>query len=760
MLSLYKQAVIENLINNVENYHLNYKIDICDSSDENIKNKIVDGTLLPTITVTITQHQLSDDISNYSSSQISQLCEFSVVDSNGNHSVKKYNYINSIPMWLSFHFTVLAKDISQIVDLEKFISETYNTNREVNLQNPENTNEVIPFEISIDNEAEIERTQNDKFSIFQSIIALKCSTYVPAISSSYHPAQIQFDKKLQMSKLDDLQSLCSLYNVFSSTNNIVADKENIKLAQENICTTFNIPLSYAQDKTAVQKIHKIMEDENCDIKVAVEKFKQQLKEYEEGDKKEAERIKKIEERFSGIGDKALNHYTDAVIKDLKNRLSVNYPISIFGGSSFMEYFIQREKNTLTYPNILVYTESEFSFSYKDYTNKNANGNLITHNYTVDALPIEYGIKIEIYAKEEEITDDIVNQILQIYTNEFQLQVIDSKFPNETQSLFLSVSSDKLLRIREEADNRDYYIFKTFITLNKCQSVYYCTEYSLPDISNNQCLQARLFQLAEFYYMCEYNIRTLAIHHLKLEYKTLFHNTNSSRKGSLLNMALGKLDNIRSGVVSFINGSDEYNNLRNSIQQGKPFNKELFDKALKMITNVYPNLYDKTMQGWTIEQIQQDLNKYADLFNRKWNEICNLLAVSCVSMFKQLGMSGDNNNLSKDIHNGLLFYSKKMLDTPGLNIQDCKSLYDQVLLAQQRAAEEAFNSARDELREINRNASSGELFSNRTSSKNKKEKRDYMGSANCMYRKKDDSGFTVYCDYRCPLYWECKRGAGS
>ncbi len=764
MLLLYKQAVIENLINNVENYHLNYKIDICDSSDENIKNKIVDGTLLPTITVTITQHQLSDDISNYSSSQISQLYEFSVVDSNGNHSVKKYNYINSIPMWLSFHFTVLAKDISQIVDLEKFISETYNTNREVNLQNPENTNEVIPFEISIDNEAEIERTQNDKFSIFQSIITLKCSTYIPSISSSYHPAQIQFDKKLQMSKLEDLQSLCSLYNVFSSTSDIVTDKENnlknINFAQENICSTFNIPLSYSQDRKAIQEIYKIMEDENCDIKVAIEKFKQQLKEHKEADKKEAERISRIEEKFSGTGDKALNHYTDAIIEDLKKRLSTDYLISIFGGSSFMEYFIQREKNTLAYPNILIYTESDFSFSYKNYNNKDANGNLIIHNYTVDALPIEYGIKIEVYAKDEEIKKDIENQILQIYTNEFQLQITDSKFQNEIHSLSLSINPDKILRMREEYDNKDYYIYKTFITFNKCQSVYYQTEYSLPDVSNNQRLQARLFQLAEFYYMCEYNIRTLAIHHLKLEYKSLFHKTKNSRKGSLLNMALGKLDNICSGVVSFINGSDEYNDLRNSIQRGEPFNKKTFDTALKLITNVYPNLYDKTMQGWTIEQIQQDLNKYADLFNRKWNQICNLLAVSCISMFTQLGMSGDNNKLSEDIHSGLSFYSKKMLDKPGLNIQDCKSLYDKVLLAQKQRAEGAFDAARDYLRESNRSDSSGGILGNITSSKQKNEKPDLMGSANCMYRKKDSSGFTVYCDYRCPLYWECKRGAGS
>ena len=226
------------------------------------------------------------------------------------------------------------------------------------------------------------------------------------------------------------------------------------------------------------------------------------------------------------------------------------------------------------------------------------------------------------------------------------------------------------------------------------------------------------------------------------------------------MALGKLGNIRSGVVSFINGSEEYNDLRNSIQRGEPINKELFDKALKLITNVYPNLYDKTMQGWTIEQIQQDLNKYADLFNRKWNQICNLLAVSCISMFTQLGMSGDNNKLSEDIHNGLSFYSKKMLDTPGLNIQDCKSLYDKVLIAQKQRAEEAFDAARDYLRESNRSDSSGGIFGNITSSKKKNEKKDFMGSANCMYRKKDSSGFTVYCDYRCPLYWECKRGAGS
>lgn len=711
MLSLYRQAVIENLINNVEDYHLNYKIDIYDSSDENLKAKIVDGALLPIIAVATTQHKLSDDISNYSSNQISQLCKFSVIDINGNRSTKEYDYTNAIPMWLSFHFTILAKDISHIVDLEKFISETYNINRNMNLQNPDNSNEVIPFEISIDNEVEIERIQNDKFSIFQSIITLKCSTYIPSISSSYHPAQIQFDKKLQMSKLEDLQSLCSLYNIFSSTSDIVTDKENnlknIKSAQENICTTFNIPLSYSQDRKAIQEIYKIMEDENCDIKVAIEKFKQQLKEHEEADKKEAERISKIEEKFSGTGDKALNHYTDAIIEDLKKRLSTDYLISIFGGSSFMEYFIQCEKNTLTYPIILVYTEVDFSFSYQNYTNITTSGNSIIHNYALDTLPIEYGIKIEVYAKDKEIKTEIEKQIVQLYTNDVQLQIADYKYPNEINLLHLSVeTTDKYDRSIKFDDE---FIPIATIKFKKFQLVYYQNEYNLSDISNNQRLQARLFQLAEFYYMCEYKIRNEAMHKLRTDYKGLFP-ARTTKKKSLFGMAFGELSNIYNEVATALN-TEEYKSLKASIQRGAPIDKELFNKALNTIVKVYPVLYDRTVQGWSYEQIQADLNKYADLLNKKWNEICNLLAVSCVSIFKQLGMSGDENQLSDRIHKGLLFYSEKMLAEPGLSIKSCNRCYDDYLRRQEEQDREAEANVDEFIGAVRGSSSSGGFLGN-------------------------------------------------
>lgn len=760
MLSLYRQAVIGNLISNVEDYHLNYKIDICDSSDENLKTKIVDGTLLPTIAVATTQHKLSDDINNYSNNQISQLCKFSVIDINGNHCTKEYGYTNAIPMWLSFHFTILAKDISHIVDLEKFISETYNINRNINLQNPDNSNEAILFEISIDNEVEIERTQNDKFSIFQSIITLKCSTYIPSISSSYHPAQIQFDKKLQMSKLENLQSLYSLYSVFSSTSDIVTDKENnlknIKSAQENICATFDIPLSYSQDKKAIQKIYKIMEDENCDIKVAIEKFKQQLKEIEEADKKETERIRKVEEKFSGIGDKALNHYTDAIIEDLKKRLSTDYSISIFGGSSFMEYFIQCEKNALTYPIILVYTEVNFSFSHRNYTNITTNGNSIIHNYALDTLPIEYGIKIEVYAKDKEIKTEIEKQIVQLYTNDVQLQIADYKYPNEINLLHLSVEStdkyDRSTKINNE------FIPVATIKFKKFQSVYYQNEYSLSDISKNQRLQARLFQLAEFYYMCEYKIRNEAMHKLRTDYKGLFPERTKKKK-SLLSMAFGELSNIYNEVATALN-TEEYKSLKASIQRGAPINKELFDKALKTIVEVYPVLYDKTVQGWSYEQIQADLNKYADLLNKKWNQIFNLLASFCTSIYTQLEMSKNNNQLSDKIHKGLLFYSEKMLGEPGLSIESCKRRYDDNLRHQEEQRQVAEANVDEFIGAIRDSTSSGGIFGNIASSKKKHEKPDLMGSAGCMYNRRDSSGWKVSCNISCPLFWQCKRGAGS
>ncbi|MFR5875603.1 MAG: hypothetical protein ACLUFN_03850 [Eubacterium sp.] len=700
MLSLYNQVVIENLVNDVKECQLNYEIYVCDTK-ERIAEKVNNGIInFPIIGVTTSYYRFNKDIKHYSNKLLSELCEYSVTANDSKCCIKEYDYVNTTPMELGINFTVISNTISHIVELEEYINKKYSNYRVINLKNPNNSDETIKLEITIDNDIEIERTQNDDLHIFQSIITLKCSSYVPLFSSSYHPAQIQFDTKLQMNIVDKLNNLCRLLMIFSSLNNPLFDKEsklkNINSAQNNICNTLGIPLLYGQDESYTNELYSIMASEKCNISTAVKKLEEEIKSQDEVDKKEAERLRQIEEKFKDADDIALTYYTDAIVEDFKNR----FPnVSVFGGSSFMEYFIEREKSTFKYPCIVVYTETDFSFSFKNYTNTTENGTPIVHNYTTDILPIECKMKVEVYAKDKEIKKELENKILEIYANEVLIQVEDYKYKNELSQISLTVESNIKYDMKKEINKE--YICVAEIRFKEFQSVYYQTDYNLPDIKNNQRLQARQFQLAAFYCKCESKM----LHSDLKPYKALFTKKINSEKGLLSRLSDG-LGTIGNEIITAVQ-SDEYKIVRDNIQNGKPIDKTLFDKAL-IITSNYPNLYDKMIQGWSYKQIEDDLKKYAECFNIKWNKICNLLKTICPSIAEQLEIPEDKNKYSICIEVGLGFYCNKMLDSISLSIQECKELYDEQLRIERERYDAAWANLRHSIREDIKSSSGGFL----------------------------------------------------
>lgn len=232
---------MDNLTNDISGYNLDYKIDVVHSTDEKLLANIREGILEnPIIGVTITYEKFSDDINIYSGNQISELCEFSVTE-NAITQKRAYDYINTMPMMISFDLTILTKDISHTVEIENFINEKYCNNRNVSIYVPNNTNEIVNFEITIDNDIDIERSNHKESQMYQSIYTLKCISYVPSFSQSYHPAQIQFNTDLQTNMVNKLNNLCRLHTIFSSINDTSFEKE-IKLkgianAQNSICNT-------------------------------------------------------------------------------------------------------------------------------------------------------------------------------------------------------------------------------------------------------------------------------------------------------------------------------------------------------------------------------------------------------------------------------------------------------------------------------------------------------------------------------------------
>lgn len=615
-----------------------------------------------------------------------------------------------------FYIKIFSKDIDDMIKVEETIKSHFATPQKFTVACDD---ECVKSASIIFNADEKVDRENSKNGLFTSTLSMK---YINVIlpKDVENPIKVELDKNVQ------LRVMKHLYLLDHTLSDIEKEMENIpqetdaykKLESQHKDIEEQIASMYTFENLCAEKIittdhgfvlcYAAMVENEWDLAKVTEVYKQRHEQEKKAKEAEEARINDIKERYTKTGDKELNRYTDAVVEDIRNKLHTEFPVDIYGGSTFIDWLRLDGLGTLKFPNILVHTDSNYTFANKSYTNIDSDGSPVSHGYSTTALPIEYGIRINIMATEQEQTKEIMKQLQNLYTEEVQIKVPDTANEGEFCSIRLAINPDvsianKSLNIGADGTT----LFQIIITFKKFPSVYHPYQYNLfKDISNDQQLQLRLLQQAEFLLLCDSKIRNEAIPQLDSEYKNLFTlNQKKSLFGSVL------------GAIGSAFESQEYKQLKECFKNRQPIDRKLFDTALSKITSVYPSLYDKMMQGWSIEQIREDLNKYADLFNGKWNAICNDVSMmACQSMFAQLGMSGDKNQPTEQIRKGLVFYIEKMVNDPYCTLEDAKEAYDEQLrieeeerIERERRTQETLEAWSESFRE--RRSSSGGFFGN-------------------------------------------------
>lgn len=689
---------------------------------------------------------------------------YDVLDSQKSVITSDFDYINTIPMNILPKFKIFSTDILELSSLEEMILSRYSDGQKLNIIHPLLQDYTIPFGISINPNYKIVREQKDveDMHIYYSelsMIAYNCASF----TEKYSAAQLELDKQIEQDIVERLAALEDIKTLLVEQNSL-SNQDKITNV-ENAWNDLDSVLHATRGITTYHKLWEVMEQNGyCGIEEALKIIKENQARLDREAQEQEERVRNIEEMFSKNGDKVLNSYTDAVIENIRGNLKNGTELIIYGGSTYIDWWKQDALGTLQFPNILIHTDSNYTFANKCYNNVDREGNMVEHSYTQNALPIEYGIRVSIMAKEQSQVDDIENQIHQAYIKEKIVNIPDSLFEGEMCPIKLVVNSDVAVASQEISEETyGGIIYQTVITFRRFPFVYYPVEYTFVDIKNNQRLQFRLLQQAEFFLLCDSKFRNEAIPQLNSDYKNLF---TLNQKKSFFNSMLG--------AVGSVFESQEYKQLKMCFKNRQPIDRNLFNAALNKITSVYPSLYDKMMQGWSFEQIYEDLKKYADFFNKKWNTICNNLAAgACPTFFLQLGLSGSENQPTEQIRKGLVFYINKMVNNPYCTLSDAKNEYEEQLRIEQQEAEEAARQAQEaleawsEARQERRSSGSsggilntavGVALGNKMSgiSPRRDGKKDFMGSSGCMYGKKDESGFTIRCDIRCPLHRECTR----
>ena len=701
---------------------------------------------------------------------------YMTVDTDGNSTENSFDYFNSMPVELHPNIQIISFDILQLSELEEYVLSLFESPHRLSIPSPVDPEKNIVFEISCRKD-NIIRKSTDKFSrpLYVTAIYL-IGTVCVSFAEKYSAARLALDKNVTSEIIERLAALEDIRTLFAADAASAAEEtiKSIDAAwkQHNrIIDNFAGEITYHElweeicetKSTPEDAIKQLLAKKEAEKHAAEEKKKKA----EEAQRREEQRRQNAEKNFRKKGDTAINRLTDAVVADIQAKISNDDSWRVYGGSTYTEWYRLEGTCALEYPNILVHTLSNFTFENKTYTNVTASGEPVTHRYALNALPIQYGVRMEIMAKSREAVEEMSNRLYQLYGDEVTVRLADPVWDGELISIKLEYDTNQPSDAKTTIDRKDgSTVYHAFAATKRYPSVYHPIRYAFTDLVDNQRLQVRLLQQAEFLIICDSKIRDIAMPKLDGQYKPLL---NMSQRRSLF----GSL----SDAVGSVFDSEDYKKLKACFKNRMPIDRNLFDRALIDITNVYP-LYDKMMQGWTVDQIRDDMKRYSDYFNREWNEICNnLAAAACPLIFPQLGMSDNTNLPTMRIRKGLIFYIEKMANNPYCSLSEAKSAYDNQLEQERREEEQRQLEAEEERQRRLEQKESGQygqpssggffrsmlstaggvalgnkLSDNRSGKDGKK---DLFGTGACPYGKKDEHGWSIRCDMRCPFNSNCK-----
>lgn len=445
-----------------------------------------------------------------------------------------------------------------------------------------------------------------------------------------------------------------------------------------------------------------------------------------------------------------------------------------GGSSECEFYVRDCDKQLEYPCILISnTCLKFDFA-KSYENINLDGSNVSHNYSMDILPLNIEVAIKIYVNDISHEQIITEKIQELYSGGLQINVSDGVNENECVPLKVVVQSgDYETTTITSEDNK----FVKEIIIPFCNTCipYAVKEYDVEEIPKNRMLLVTMMKRKMFYEECIKKIE-VALNELKWYYNDLVHSTAGfvkfKKKESIIDTAFHSAFSTLGHAVGDVFKSKDYKKLREDFIEKRPIDKTLFDSVMKYTTCIYP-LYEKTMQGWSYEQLKEDLEKYQECIKERKEQV--IQDIGLPDKFEKLPPSLGTPKSEIE------FLSEYMLVNPKRTIKQAivrreEQLYQKALEEQrelERRREE--NLARQEagLEEpssgpgfLSRTLSTatGVALGNKMSGGGHKEKksyyssgprRDLMGSASCVYGKKDSHGIARSCP-SCPVHRQCSR----
>lgn len=586
-------------------------------------------------------------------------CSFPVLKlfSKSNYVLNEYwqksDLKNEICVDSFYVITILSDNIDDIISLEDVLNKSLSEPKPV--YDLINDPRCSSSDIFLLTDEKPERKSSDNADLFQSILKFKVE-HVFLHKDIVNPIRIELDnctakqimKHLAIldeaalcleNQISEVLSTDTLSNFKTTEDKISNMSEILRLRYNELQDKYKDIISqitemYTFESICKEKLelkehafkfcYQTMNNKECNLIEATEIYKEKIikeKAEKEALEKQAEikrqeeekRINRLKKILSASGDKIINHYTDAIVSDIKNSYADELGISVYGGSTFGIAILIKNKDkipneTIEIPDkyIIVIPSYKFIFNSKKYTNFDKDGEPTEYSYSLNSFPVEYSFKIQISCTNPVETKEIENALYNIYKDEKSVTVSDLQCTDKFNLLKLKIDVPETANdtpLNSELHNEVSIPFTSHIY------VYHTYNVDKNELPYNHALQLALIKQGEYCENCAIKMKE-AIKKLEYDYKGLV----TPPQTVWSKMFRGAFE------------TEDYKRLQQMFDNRLQIDKNLFHSVLKDIIGMYPPLWYKMCIGWSVEQIKADMEKYISYFNDRALQLRTLLDI--------------------------------------------------------------------------------------------------------------------------------------
>ncbi|MCD8216487.1 MAG: hypothetical protein LUD01_00305 [Clostridiales bacterium] len=506
---------------------------------------------------------------------------------------------------------ILVTDLDQLIQMEELFRSTYHTPQRVSVFCEDCA--VRDAMLFLDEQKEISHKKYPNAEVYGLTVNLKMEDVVQQ-KMVINPVKIELDMGLQKAVMQHLSLLNEIWiQIDRQRQSVSGDKEKSGFYSrqlEALETQVNEMYNFANiAKTELSlrdsgflTCYTLMRRKKISFSKATEIMQKDVD-------RQNSRVRYAQEHYTQKGDEVLNRITDVIVEDVRKKMDMEYPVFLYGGSTYMRFYYDDKTGAIQYPFILVNDIVTFSLDYISYPTQTPDGKKVFHRYSVTALPIVYSVKLSVYAAERNQLEEIVEKVQSAYKEETILSFPDPVYENEFCVFQISDAGKKAAHKSIRVNNTIVYCAD--IQFRQFPTVYYFDHLSVDHLGYDLWRQRRYLQMAHF---------CLAA---KDKFKLIYKDLNKIEK------LLTPSNSLSGGVGSAISNlfqSEDYRQLQQCVNNHQPLNRAQFEREFQAAAQYCSNLFRNITNGIAAADIKNQVVQYENELDNRYEEICNALHI--------------------------------------------------------------------------------------------------------------------------------------